>query len=97
MSTHSKSKYTPSLNIYSMTKAKDISAKIKTVSVNPNNDQRSGISGINSSAAVKDHMKELRDQKDSKDAKDPNSNSFRQTGIISMKKFKTTKHSRKKI
>lgn len=94
MSTHSKSKFTPSLNIYSMTKAKDISAKIKTVSVNPNNDQRSG---INPSAAVKDHMKDLRDQKDSKDAKDPNSNSFRQTGIISMKKFKTTKHSRKKI
>jgi hypothetical protein len=88
MSTHSKTKYTPSLNIYSMTKAKDVSAKIKTVSVNPNNDLRSG---INSGAAVKDQTKEL------KDPKDPNSNSFRQTGIISMKKFKTTKHSRKKF
>jgi hypothetical protein len=88
MSTHSKSKYTPSLNIYSMTKAKDISAKIKTVSVNPNNDQRS--SGINNTS-VKDQTKEPKDPKD----KDPNSNSFRQTGIISMKKFKTTKHSRK--
>ncbi len=82
MSTHSKSKYTPSLNIYSMTKAKDISAKIKTVSVNSNADQRSG---SNTAAPAKDI----------KDPKDPNSNSFRQTGILSMKKFKTTKSSRK--
>ena len=82
MSTNSKSKYTPSLNIYSMTKAKDISAKIKTVSVNSNADHRSG---SNTAAPAKDL----------KDPKDPNSSSFRQTGLLSMKKFKTTKSSRK--
>ncbi len=109
MSSLSKGKYSPNLNIFSLGKNKVTTSKSKVVEAKKPSDQgynhKSSDGGVRNnllfSSKEKD-MKEsrelnlLRDQckESSKDIKDLNSHSFRHSGLVNTKKFKTTKCSR---
>ena len=114
MSSLSKSKFTPGLNIYTMSKTKDMNSKTKTVSINSSGggdsksntgiSNQSGIIGNNGSNMQNlqygnsgiNYLTDLNSINTGLSNNPSSANSFRQTGILSMKKFKTTKSSRKK-
>ncbi len=115
MSSLSKSKYNPGLNIYSLNKnSKDV-AKTKTVTINYGGTElkgglNSGVEGSSVNSYLNVGIGNLRHSgSNTNDLKsgvlsgnvnlnnhnNPNTaNSFRQTGILGVKKFKTTKSSR---
>ena len=92
MNSLSKPKYTSGLNVYTLSKSKEArsGAKIKTVSINPMGHNHVATTVTLSPSVNKDSITNMQQ------SSIPNPNSFRQTGILSMK-FKTTKSSRNNI
>jgi hypothetical protein len=109
MSSLSKAKYTPNLNIFSLGKNKITTSKPKVVEAKKPTDagytHKSSDGGARNNLVFSSKEKDMKESRElnilrdnckdsSKDMKETSSHSFRQSGLNNTKKFKTTKCSR---